>query len=275
MSKKAKKYKQATGNISKSQRVEEWLVHINDLLREADYAGAIEASQRVINFLPQRSLQRAEALGYLSMAHSMLQNFPQAYDAIDEALAINPHDADMWFNHGVASRFTARTGRSVHDFERAVELMKLEGNSELVKKAEEELELSQKFAKESMKLRGPNFTLDQLIEQEETYQQGVKFLEGEEWEKAEQAFRHVIEMGDVLPQPWGNLGFALLMQHRYDEAEAAWKRALAIDKHYKPARVNLENLPEVRRTDNPNIGRRLILEPFKGSKMKQSVIFHH
>src|SRR5438876_4505259 len=149
MSKKTKKSKQSAGSITKSQRVEEWLRHITELLAESDYAAAIEASQRVLNFLPQRSLQRAEALGYWSMAHTMLQNFPQAYDAIDEALAINPHDADMWFNHGVASRFTARIGRSVRDFERAVELMKLEGNSELVKKAEEELKLSQKFAKES------------------------------------------------------------------------------------------------------------------------------
>lgn len=273
MAKKTKKSKQSAGS-TKSQRVEEWLIHITELLAESDYAAAIEACQRALNFLPQRSLQRAEALGYLSMAHSMLQNFPQAYDAIDEALTINPHDADMWFNHGVASRFTARTGRSARDFERAVELMKLEGDSELVKKAEEELKLSQKFAKESMKLRGPNFTLDQLIEQEETYQQGVKFLEDEEWEKAEQAFRPVIEMGDVLPQPWGNLGFTLMMQHRYDEAEAAWKKALAMDKHYKPAQVNLEALPEVRRTDDPNMGRRVILEPFKGSKMKQSIIFH-
>jgi hypothetical protein len=64
------------------------------------------------------------------------------------------------------------------------------------------------------------------------------------------------------------------MQRRYDEAEAAWKKALAMDKHYKPAQVNLENLPEVRRTDDPNIGRRVMLEPFKGSKMKQSIIFH-
>ncbi len=31
-------------------------------------------------------------------------------------------------------------------------------------------------------------------------------------------------MGDCLPQPWGNLGICLMMQERYDEAEAALKR---------------------------------------------------
>jgi hypothetical protein len=67
MSKKTKKPKQSIGNIAKSQRVEEWLIHITELLAESDYAAAIEASQRVLNFLPQRSLQRAEALGYLSV----------------------------------------------------------------------------------------------------------------------------------------------------------------------------------------------------------------
>src|SRR5579872_3606825 len=138
MSKKAKKSKQSAGNIAKSQRVEEWLIHITELLAESDYAAAIEASQRILNFLPQRSPQRADALEYLSLAHTMLQNFSQAYDAIDEALSLNPHHADVWFNHGMASRYTSRFGRSLRDFERAAELMKLEGNSQLVKQTEEE-----------------------------------------------------------------------------------------------------------------------------------------
>ena len=31
-----------------------------------------------------------------------------------------------------------------------------------------------------MKLRGPNFTLDQLIEQEELFQQGLKLMQAEQ-----------------------------------------------------------------------------------------------
>jgi Tfp pilus assembly protein PilF len=78
-------------------------------------------------------------------------------------------------------------------------------------------------------------------------------------------------MGDCLPQPWGNLGIGLMMQERYDEAEAALKRALVIDPRYTLAKNNLAALPEIRRTGPPAmVG---ISDPFKTSKLKQSITF--
>ncbi len=91
------------------------------------------------------------------------------------------------------------------------------------------------------------------------------------WQKAEQAFRASIEMGDCLPQPWGNIGICLLMQERYDEAEASFKHALLIDPKYDLAKKNLKMLPQTRRTGPPTmVGTR---DPFKDPKMKQSITF--
>ena len=127
------------------------------------------------------------------------------------------------------------------------------------------------LAKESMKSRGPDFTLDQLIEQEDLFQQGLKLMETGKWDEAEQAFQASIAMSDCLPQPWGNLGICLMMQERYDEAEAALKRALVIDRRYTIAKNNLKLLAEARRTGPPKIVG--INEPFRNSKMKQSITF--
>jgi len=122
-----------------------------------------------------------------------------------------------------------------------------------------------------MKLRGPDFTLDQLIEQEDLYQRGVDMMVQGEWEEAERFFKQSIEMGDCLPQPWGNLGNCLMMQERYDEAEAALRRALVIDPRYKIAKNNLAMLPQTRRTGPPKeIG---ISDPFKNAKLNHSVNF--
>ena len=96
-------------------------------------------------------------------------------------------------------------------------------------------------------------------------------MEAGEWEEAEQAFRTAIAMGDCLPQPWGNLGISLMMQERYDEAEAALRRALVIDPRYKLAKENLAALPGIRRTGIPPMVD--IKEPFKDSKLKQSITF--
>src|SRR6266699_2263568 len=121
------------------------------------------------------------------------------------------------------------------------------------------------------KLRVLDFTLDQLIEQEDLFQQGLKFMEAWKWEEAGQAFQASIDLGDCLPQPWGNLGICLLMQERYDEAEAALKRALVIDPTYTLAKDNLELLADTRRTGLPDTV--AINQPFKGSKLKQTITY--
>ncbi len=224
--------------------------------------------ERLLNYLPKSAPQRVDALEQLGTAQGMLQNFPQSYAAYTEALSLDPNNAELWFNRGMASRFTSRFGRSLRDYERAKEL---NIRPELAKKPEKELKFARELAEKTLKLRGPDFTLDQLIEQEGLFQDGLQLMEAGEWEKAEQAFRTAIAMGDCLPQPWGNLGISLMMQERYDEAEAALRRALVIDPRYKLAKENLAALPGIRRTGIPPMVD--IKEPFKDSKLKQSITF--
>ncbi|MDE2038527.1 MAG: tetratricopeptide repeat protein [Elusimicrobia bacterium] len=49
---------------------------------------------------------------------------------------------------------------------------------------------------------------------------------------------------------WSNLGYLCSLAKRYDEAQAAYLRALALDPELKPARVNLETL--LRQTGRPH-----------------------
>jgi len=61
------------------------------------------------------------------------------------------------------------------------------------------------------------------------------------------------------------------MQQRYDEAEAALKRALEMDPDYELARHNLANLPAARRSGLPP--EMEVPHPFKGRKLKQTITF--
>jgi tetratricopeptide (TPR) repeat protein len=264
MSKKKKPSRQSISNISSSRRIEERIFAIQDLLASSQFETAIEFCQQLLGFLPARSPVRVEVLGHLATAYAMSRNFPQAYSVLTEALEIDPHNGDFWFNRGMASRFTARIGQSVRDFEQAAELLKDE--PELVKSLAKELKLSRKFAQSEMKKRGPDFTLDQLIEQEGLFQRGMDWVEEGKWEEGEQALRRVIEMGDCLPQPWSNLGLCLMKQRRYDEAEAAFKRALELDRRYQPAKINLAALAQARKTDDPDSSLEVTLPPFVNTR---------
>jgi len=168
----------------------------------------------------------------------------------------------------MASRYTSRFGRSVRDYERAQELNTI---LPLANDIEKELKFARKMVKESLKMRGPNFTLDQLIEQEDLFQRALSLMEQGQWSEAEQAFKASIALGDCLPQPWGNLGMCLMMQERYDEAEEALRHALRIDPKYAVAKNNLKAMPEIRRTGPPDVF--AVTEPFRVANPKQSITF--
>ncbi len=268
MSRKSKQSKHKKKFTASLSPVNKYLDLIGHQIFQGNYAEAVATCERLLNYLPRHAPQRIEVLDQLGTAQAMLQNFPQSYAAYTEALSLDPNNAELWFNRGMASRFTSRFGGSLRDYERAKEL---NIRPELAKKLEEELKFARELAGKTLKLRGPDFALDQLIEQEDLFQEGLQLMEAGEWEEAEQAFQAAIAMGDCLPQPWGNLGISLMMQERYDEAEAALKRALDMDPRYTLAKENLAALPKIRRTGLPPIVD--IRDPFKSSKLKQSITF--
>jgi tetratricopeptide (TPR) repeat protein len=267
MAKKSKRAKLKTSSSSQHALVATWMNQANSQVLKGNYVAAIDTCQRVLHYLPQKAPQRAEMLDYLGTAQGMLQNFPEAYEAYTEALSLTPGDAQVWYNRGMACRFTIRSGQSVHDFEQAVALNR---NPALAKQFAEALTVSRTLAEMSLQIRGSDFTLDQLIEQEEHFQRGLTLMIANKWEEASEAFQHSIEMRDCLPQPWGNLGISFMMQERYDEAERALKRALEIDPKYTLAKENLAALPEIRRIGPPDIIE--ISDPFKGTKLKQGLL---
>jgi tetratricopeptide (TPR) repeat protein len=235
---------------------------------QRNYAEAIVECERLLSYLPEHAQQRAAVLEQLGTAQGMLQHFPQSYDAFTQALALEPKNAELWYNRSMASRFTMRFGQALRDMEQAIEL---NTRSELTEQFDEALEFCRQIAEKSITLRGPGFTVDQLIEQEHLFQQGLHLMETGKPEEAGQAFQASIAMGDCLPQPWGNLGICLMMQERYDEAEVALKRALEIDPDYTIAKNNLVVLRTSRRTGPPALVE--LNEPFKGSKLNQSITF--
>lgn len=254
--------------ITGRNTVERLLDTVHEQLVATEYEGVIRTCQRILRHEPLQPEQRARAFEHLGVAHLMLQHFDEGYDALSAAVRLRPDGPDLWYDRGLASRLTMRLGQSVRDFEQAVAL---ESDGPGAGKFAEELAVSREMAQREMLLRGPDFTLEQLIVQEELFQQAAKLMTARRWPLAEKAFRRVIEMGDCLPQPWGNLGVCLLVQERFDEAEAALKRALEIDPDYEHARRNLALLPKARMSGLlPQVE---VTHPLEGRELSKSIIF--
>ncbi len=205
-------------------------------MQDGQFERAILLCQAVLELAPAYSFVRAEVLNTLGAAQMMTHRFPAAYQTFSEAVQILPEDAYLWYNRGFASRYTMRFGQSLLDFEQAVVR---EGNGPAAEQYREVAQQAAHLAQQYLQMRRPGFTLEQLIEQEELFQQAVQAMEGEQWEQAEEHLRRVIWMSDNLPQPWCNLGVCLMVQGNYAAAERALKRALALKPDYEHARENM------------------------------------
>jgi Tfp pilus assembly protein PilF len=235
----SKKRKQPKGWLVGKQQIDDLLEKASSQLASQDYDKAVRTCKHVLQYLPKKDKVRAETLGMLGMAYAIQKKFDESYQTISEAVQIDPSDSYLLFNRGLSARFTSRTGQSLRDFEG---VNRMQQDKLIAERIEDELETARKLAHSEIELRGEDFTLDQLIEQQELFQHGNQLMGQGKWREAEATFRKAIEMGDCLPQPWGNLGVCLLMQNRFDEAEDAYQRALKIDPSYERAKENLDKL---------------------------------
>src|SRR2546427_1002832 len=107
-SKQPKRKKSLTTNLSQADKLFDLVGH---QIFRGNYTEAIANGERLLRHLPQQAPLRADVLGQLGIAHSMLQDFPQSYEAFTQALEITPNNAELWYNRGMASRYTLRIGR--------------------------------------------------------------------------------------------------------------------------------------------------------------------
>jgi tetratricopeptide (TPR) repeat protein len=235
----------APRHTTQPRDIDRWLDRAARQLVATDYPGVIATAGRVLRAPIASSEQRAEAYDRLGAAYMLLQQHEDAYAMVTAAVVLTPDNPLLWYNRGITARYTTRFGQSLRDFERA---QALDEDGLLADKLADALPFARSLAEDERRLRGSDFTLDQLIAQEELFQQAVQVMAQGRWAEAEPMFRQNIAMGDVLPQPWGNLGLCLLMQRQFDAAEAALRRALEIDPSYTIARQNLAELPKIRAT---------------------------
>jgi tetratricopeptide (TPR) repeat protein len=264
--------KQAQAGALKPPRIDEYLNYLDEYLDHSvlhaiqqarqqmslgDFARCISICEPLLNSRqPIGKEMRVELLALSGLAHGMLRHYWQSYDIFNEAIALDPSMAELWYNHGLACYYLTFLGEAVQDFERAAELTKNDA-SEIARKFAAQSELSRRELQNDMQQHEPGLTFEQYMERERHFTQGMRLIKQKNWQEAERLFRLLTETKSRILSYWGNLGVCLMMLSRYDEAEEALKQALALDSDYSIARDNLQLLPELRYSKRP-VGHKMI-----------------
>jgi len=239
----AKNEKRPKGWLVGKKQVDDWQALATLQIKQKEYKVALQTCRRILQVIPKRDKIAAEVWEMIGMNYAMQNEFEKSYQTFCKACEIDPGQARIFYNRGLSAMYTSRSGEALADFELAV---MLDGNGKMSEKYREQVTFVRKIVAGELALRGAEFTLEQLIEQQELFQRGNQLSMQAKWQEAEECFRKSIEMGDCLPQPQGNLGICLAMQKKFDEAEAAYRRALEIDLNYERAHEHLQNLASMR-----------------------------
>ena len=250
-------------------QVMRWLDDLEDALRDQNFKLAKQLAQKILRHVPAHSAPGKDALCHLGTALAMLDEYEASYQALSEALAMQPERSDLWYNRSLSACFTIRIGQSLRDLEQAVAL---EHDQSLLAVYNERLDFMRHIVADEIALRGPDFTLERLIEQQHLFNQALALFQAKRYSEAELAFKRVIEIADILPQPWANLAGCYMWQERYDEAEAALQRALEIDPSYELAQQNLQQMPTIRQYGLAALKTSIKLA-FAGEQISHGVIF--
>lgn len=150
------------------------------------YEAAIETSKILLTALPKASTYRVGVIINMGLVYLQMGQFKLAYQTFTEALALKPDDPFLLYNYAIASRNTTCYGRALQNLERAMELGV---PPEIERSLKQELKAVRKLVEQAMKMRDKNFTLDQLIEQEDVNQHALQLFAEGKYAEAEIALK--------------------------------------------------------------------------------------
>lgn len=219
--------------------VDKWIQSALDFLDAEDFESAEAAARRAIGYAVRRSEEHIVAMQLLASATSNLGKPEAARDLISEVLEMAPLNGSAYYDRAVYHANIERFGQASRDAERA---LALDQRVELVQEVQKFIARNQPHVDAECVLRSEEFTLANLIAQEDMYDKALAASKAKRFSEAEDLWCSAIEMGDARAVPWCNLAVALALQKRPKEAEMALERATELEPDHRAVKHNSDCL---------------------------------
>ncbi len=143
-------------------QVNRWQDELSGAIYAHEFKLAKQLAQKILRHVPVASAPGKYALEQLGVVFSMLQEFEAAYQTLSKAVSLQPERSDIWYNLSLAACFTTRTAESLSCVEKAAAL---EPDKSLWDSYTKRLDFMREVVARELALRGPDFTVEQLLEQ--------------------------------------------------------------------------------------------------------------
>jgi tetratricopeptide (TPR) repeat protein len=226
------------------------IAEVDDLLERAftalekeDITTAGRLFQKAHNLLPG-----ADTLYGLGLFHMLSNRYREGYETFTKVVSLADDDPEYWFNLGMAAIMVDREGHALRAFERSLKLGGLDAETRHM--ARENIKLLRPEVRANQREWGMTRSMDDYLHLEDLFMRGIEALDNGDLTVAVELFRECVAFNERLYQGWDNLGVCLTRRGDYDEAETAFRQALAIKPDYEIAQRNLAQLVNRRADSN-------------------------
>jgi len=166
----------------------------------------------------------------LGVVAAQEERYEEALKHFDRAVSIFPYFTAAHFNK-------ATTRFKLNDFIGGIrslqETVSSGGDEDIVKMAKERLSDMERNIQND---RGLN--LEDYLKAADLFEKAFSSMQNRQWKKALELFQEVLDIDPGHVQSWGNLGLVHAAMGEKEKSLTCLDRALDLDPHYEPARVN-------------------------------------
>lgn len=243
--KKAQKQKKRQERIKKQVLLKKATPRpdIEDLV---DYAlgfvekGDFEEGKRLLDKLKEEYRFHAPVYYGFGVLAAFNENYEEAIQSFNKAIEIKPDFVEAQYNLGVTYQKQFKMPEMITAYRQVVKIG--EPGSYTVHHAQDMLNSIEQQMRDSN-----GVSLDEYLRGYQFFEQGVKYMESENWEAAITEFNSSINITHSYSQPYGNLGICYANIGKKQDALDAFDKAIELDPHYEPALLNrkiVESLAE-------------------------------
>ena len=186
---------------------------------------------RLCDIILQQDQGNVVALHLFGILNALRRDFPKALDSLDRALALSPHNPDLYVDKGKILNESGRTEDALLCFDNA---LAINGRHPIALELKASILLLLKRPAEALEI------FDRLLQVVPNHSRtlsnrGLALTELGRHEGAVESFRFASASDPRNPEIWVNLGNALCKSKSYSDALAAYDNALTINPNFAEA----------------------------------------